>query len=263
MAKFATRLRDLRKQHKETQQELAAILGISKSSVNMYERGEREPGFGILERLADHYNVSMDYLMGIDYNWDVDPDSRLSEIPAAMYDHWMSLYNDPADVWNCWLSYCATTDRDNGVLDDGDPFPSPAVTEDVIQFHPIGTVAAGYNECAFEEVQEDFIDIPASYLKGRPRSDYFLLKVKGDSMYPLYHDGDHVLVLKQDSLERPGEIGVVLYDGDQATLKKVEFGDGWMRLVPINPTYKELMIEKDDLNRCRILGIPRVLVRDM
>lgn len=147
--------------------------------------------------------------------------------------------------------------------DDESLFSAPTVTEDVIQFHPIGTVAAGYNECAFEEVQEDFIDIPVSYLKGRPRSDYFLLKVKGDSMYPLYHDGDHVLVLKQDSLERPGEIGVVLYDGDQATLKKVEFGDGWMRLVPINPTYKELMIEKADLNRCRILGIPRVLIRDM
>lgn len=147
--------------------------------------------------------------------------------------------------------------------DEEEPFSGPSVTEDVIQFHPIGTVAAGYNECAFEEIQEDYIDIPASYLKGRPSSDYFLLKVKGDSMYPLYHDGDHVLVLKQDSLERPGEIGVVLYDGDQATLKKVEFGDGWMRLVPINPTYKELMIEKSDLNRCRILGTPRVLIRDM
>lgn len=262
MAKFATRLRDLRRQHKETQQELAAVLGISKSSVNMYERGEREPGFGILERLADHYNVSIDYLMGLDYDWNLDPDSRLSEIPSSMFDHWMSLYNRPEDVWNCWLAYCAATERDQ---EETHSLPNPSTTDDVVAFHPIGTVAAGYNEFADEEITEDKIDIPVSYLKGRPKNDYFLLKVTGDSMYPLFHDGDHVLVLKQDTLNRSGEIGVVLYGGDKATLKKVEYVDGedWMRLVPINPNYKELLVENADLEQCRILGIPRVLIRDL
>ena len=138
-------------------------------------------------------------------------------------------------------------------------------TDDIVTFHPVGTVAAGYNEFAFEEVMEDRIDIPVSYLRGRPKSDYFVLKVTGDSMYPHYHDGDHVLVLKQDTLNRSGEIGVVLYGGDKATLKKVEYVDGedWMRLVPINPNYKELLVENADLEQCRILGIPRVLIRDL
>ncbi len=143
--------------------------------------------------------------------------------------------------------------------------PSPNATDDVVKFHAIGTVAAGYNEFAYQEIAEDSIDIPTSYLKGRPKSDYFLLKVTGDSMYPLYHDGDHVLVLKQDTLNRSGEIGVVLYGGDKATLKKVEYvmGEDWLRLVPINPTYKELLVENADLEQCRILGIPRVLIRDL
>ncbi|MDE6710543.1 MAG: helix-turn-helix transcriptional regulator [Oscillospiraceae bacterium] len=64
MSKFHLRLRDLRKSRELSQQELANNLQISKSSVNMYERGEREPGLDTLEAIADFFNVDMDYLTG-------------------------------------------------------------------------------------------------------------------------------------------------------------------------------------------------------
>lgn len=65
MAKFADRLRSLRNDRNLSQQELAKQLGcVSKSSVNMYERGEREPDFEKLEAIADYFNVDMDYLLG-------------------------------------------------------------------------------------------------------------------------------------------------------------------------------------------------------
>lgn len=64
MSKFHLRLRELRNSRKLSQQELADLLGISKSSINMYERGEREPGLDTLEAMADFFNVDMDYLMG-------------------------------------------------------------------------------------------------------------------------------------------------------------------------------------------------------
>lgn len=65
MAKFADRLRSLRNDRGLSQQELAKQLGcVSKSSVNMYERGEREPDFEKLEAIADYFNVDMDYLLG-------------------------------------------------------------------------------------------------------------------------------------------------------------------------------------------------------
>ncbi len=64
MSKFHLRLRELRNSRKLSQQELADKLGISKSSVNMYERGEREPGLDTLEAIADYFNVDMDYLTG-------------------------------------------------------------------------------------------------------------------------------------------------------------------------------------------------------
>ena len=64
MTKFSNRLRELRQLHGLSQQGLASLVNISKSSINMYERGEREPGLELLETFADFFNVDMDYLLG-------------------------------------------------------------------------------------------------------------------------------------------------------------------------------------------------------
>ena len=62
MPKFSDRFKQLRTERRLSQQNLADQLGFSKSSVNMYERGEREPGLESMETIADYFNVSMDYL---------------------------------------------------------------------------------------------------------------------------------------------------------------------------------------------------------
>ena len=141
---------------------------------------------------------------------------------------------------------------------------SPTVTEDYVTFPVIGDLAAGFDHIMCEDWTGDKIDIPVSYLHGRPISDYFCLKVKGDSMYPLYMDGDRVLVLKAPTLQHSGDIGVVRYDGEMATLKKVEYADGedWVRLVAINPNYPPHMITGCDLEQCSILGIPKLILRE-
>lgn len=65
MANFSERLRSLRKMKGLSQQDLANQIGmVSKSSINMYERGEREPNFETLEAIADYFNVDLDYLLG-------------------------------------------------------------------------------------------------------------------------------------------------------------------------------------------------------
>ena len=64
MATFSERLKSLRSEKGWSQQRLADELNLSKSSINMYERGEREPGFETMEAIADTFNVDMDYLYG-------------------------------------------------------------------------------------------------------------------------------------------------------------------------------------------------------
>ncbi len=62
MSVFAKRLRALREKSGQSQQKLADLLGISKSSINMYERGEREPGLETVQAIARHFQVPTDYL---------------------------------------------------------------------------------------------------------------------------------------------------------------------------------------------------------
>lgn len=61
---FGNVLKRLRTQNNLTQKQLADVLGISESTVGMYERGHREPAFEMLEAIADYFNVDMDYLTG-------------------------------------------------------------------------------------------------------------------------------------------------------------------------------------------------------
>ena len=167
------------------------------------------------------------------------------------------------NVSEAWLmGYDVPQERERNDLPHG--MEPPTVTEDYVTFPVIGDLAAGFDHIMCEDWTGDKIDIPVSYLHGRPISDYFCLKVKGDSMYPLYMDGDRVLVLKAPTLQHSGDIGVVRYDGEMATLKKVEYAEGedWVRLVAINPNYPPHMITGYDLEQCSILGIPKLTLRE-
>lgn len=60
-----TRLRDLREDHDLTQDQLVARLGLNKTTYTNYEQGKREIPFALVIRLAQLYNVSLDYIAGL------------------------------------------------------------------------------------------------------------------------------------------------------------------------------------------------------
>lgn len=62
---FHERLRDLRASRKLTQKELAEKLGLTNTStISKYESGETKPSVEIIDKLADLFGVTADYLMG-------------------------------------------------------------------------------------------------------------------------------------------------------------------------------------------------------
>lgn len=61
---FGQRLRKLREEKKITQKELSKILNVSESAIGMYERGEREPNFETVDKIASFFEVETDYLLG-------------------------------------------------------------------------------------------------------------------------------------------------------------------------------------------------------
>lgn len=63
---FGRRIVELRKKRGLTQEELAKNLGISRSSLSLYEIEKREPDTEIIIKLAKYFSVSTDYLLGLD-----------------------------------------------------------------------------------------------------------------------------------------------------------------------------------------------------
>ncbi len=137
----------------------------------------------------------------------------------------------------------------------------PQITDDVVTFPVMGDVAAGFDKIAIEDWTGDEIDVPSQYLKGRNKDDFFVLKIKGDSMYPEYRDGDKVLVLKQNFIDYSGQVAVAIYGDNIGTVKKVEYKKDYINLVPINPQYRPEEIK--DTDSLHILGIPKLLVREI
>ena len=84
-------------------------------------------------------------------------------------------------------------------------------------------------------------------------------------MYPQYQEDDKVLVLRQSTMNHSGQVGVVIYGDENATLKKIEYayGEDWMKLIPINPMYPPVEIKNEELEHCRVLGIPRLVLREI
>ena len=64
MANFAAVIKQLRMERGITQEQLASMLKVSRSTIGMYETGNREPDFETCEAIADIFNVDMDYLTG-------------------------------------------------------------------------------------------------------------------------------------------------------------------------------------------------------
>lgn len=83
---FGKRLRNLRKDHGETQIEVARLLNVQRTTIGEYERGNIRPPMDKLKVLADHYGVSVDYLIGGTgyYISDIAPESPVTDISKTM-----------------------------------------------------------------------------------------------------------------------------------------------------------------------------------
>lgn len=80
---FGGKLKELRTQAGMTQQQLATLIGVTKSVVSFYELRERAPSPDVLIKCAGIFHVSTDYLLGIDKADTLDI-SDLSESDIAI-----------------------------------------------------------------------------------------------------------------------------------------------------------------------------------
>lgn len=124
----------------------------------------------------------------------------------------------------------------------------------------LGIVKAGYDYLA-QENWVGMVDVDANLVKDN--SEYFALKVHGDSMSPTLIENDIVIIKKQDDFET-GDIVVAIINGDEATIKKGKKTDNSILLQPLNNNYEPLIFTNDEMKTIpvKIIGIVKQLKRD-
>lgn len=133
------------------------------------------------------------------------------------------------------------------------PMESIPINVEKIKIPMLGTVKAGYDYLA----QENVIGYESINHVSDPEN-YYALQITGDSMEPLFSDGDIAIVHKQDDFES-GNTCIILVNGDEATVKKVIKYDDGIELVAINPYYPKRCFTKDDMNEIPVKIIGKVV----
>ena len=106
----------------------------------------------------------------------------------------------------------------------------------------VGDIAAGHPIHAQEHV-EDLVAVPSEMV--RNVQDAFVLRVKGESMIGdgiLPHD---LVVIKPQKTANQGDLVAALL-GDEATVKRIDFGKDGVRLLPSNPAFEPIEIRQED-----------------
>lgn len=118
-----------------------------------------------------------------------------------------------------------------------------------------GTIPAGIPmECI-----EDIIDteeISADMLKGNKQ--YFGLKIKGNSMFPDYLDGDIIICEKVEDCESGNEC-IVMVNGYDGTFKKVIKNENGIILQPLNPEYQPIFYTNEQIKTLPVKVIGKVV----
>lgn len=118
-----------------------------------------------------------------------------------------------------------------------------------------GTIPAGIPM----EMIEDIIDteeIDSNMLKGDKQ--YFGLKIKGNSMFPEYLEGDTIICEKVENCEN-GQDCVVMVNGNDGTFKRVFKNENGIILQPLNSQYQPMIYSNEQIEKLPIKIIGKVV----
>lgn len=160
----------------------------------------------------------------------------------------MTIIEKLADFYSVDSSWLSGQDVPMKKHHESNVFPIP---DTPISVPVLGRISAGLPLLAVENIIA-YEFAPSSCIK--EGFDYFYLKVQGDSMNLKFNDGDIVLVQQQNTLEN-GEIGVILVNGDDATVKKFRKENEIIILEPMsNNSEHHVQIYNPKEIEIRILG---------
>lgn len=236
---FGNRLKQARENKGYNQKQFAERLGVTPTRLNYWEKDKREPDVAIIKQIAQILDVSSDWLIG---NNLINVDITLSANEKQHIKKYRSLdhYGRKAvdSLMDIELERCSLVVEIPHVI--------------ALPMAELKASAGTGQWLGDDEYTErvNVVDTPEA------RKANVIIEVSGDSMEPLYHDGDTVLVKLQPSIEQ-GEIGIFIVDGC-GYIKKL----GYNELISVNEDYDNIPLNEYNNVTCvgKAIGIAEIVL---
>jgi repressor LexA len=265
---ISDKVKELRKLLGMTQKDLAENLGLkSQTTIAAIENNKNNPSHELLSKMSDLFKVSTDFLLGkveMDIGYvrlllSVKLNKKMKEENLSIEELSGRLNISTKDLMAIKIAQPDITDigsyrtvteyieipkealhlltsyTHKSLSQESEeylftPTESPSLKSNFINIPILGVVRAGTPILANENI-EGYIPLPASMI-GKNK-EYFALRVKGDSMNLEFKEGS-IIVVEKTSIIDNGEIGVVLVNDYEATVKKVVKNKNMITLIPMS-----------------------------
>lgn len=209
--------------------EFARKLDLPKSSISRYFNKSRQLPINKINLFSDVLGVSSEYLLGIQTTAS-DRNKTQNEL--------LNVYNKLETKRQTKVYDFATKQLNEQKIVNMKDYIEEETNWYEVKFY--GSISAGTG-LYLDDEQVETINFSSNMV---PNGTDFCLKVNGDSMESMFHDGDYVFI-KRETDFRNGTIGAVIVNGE-AYLKKIYITDNAIRLVSLNKKYEDIIVSEDD-----------------
>lgn len=222
MNSFKDRLKQIMSERKISQSELSRRTGIGRNSISDYLNGKYEAKQDKVFELAKALNVNEAWLMG----FDISKNRKIENNDIT------SIYSKLTPPRQSNVLKYATNQLEEQNNDSDNLVDFNSYIQEKSEVDIYGCASAGIGERLYNE------PISKEFVRGYVPAHDIALKVNGDSMEPLFKNGQIIFIEKSHTI-KDGQIGVFIINGD-AYIKKVYVEDNRLTLVSLNKKYKDL-----------------------
>lgn len=233
---FNDRLKEARIACGLTQEQLALKIGVAKSTVTGYEKGNSEPNMLTVQKIMKALNIDANFLWQDEMSHTTQLVITLDEKEHIKKYRTLDRHGKKAIDQLLDIEYTRVVEQSLQVEEASAPYF-------YTKTEYLTGLSAGTGLFVFDDIPTQVINVPEVY-----KDADFVIGVSGDSMQPTYYDGDKVAVKKCPCIDR-GEIGVFMIDGN-GYIK--ELGDG--KLISHNKEFEDIELTDSTVCIGRVLG---------
>lgn len=216
------RIKDLRIKNNMTQRDLGRRVEVSTMTVGNWENGNKKPSAEALARLADVFNVSMDYIVG-------RKEHDLTAEELKLVTDYKNLDNHGKQV------VLSLVEIEKQRVEEEKLVAEIAAGNKVIKFIPRYQYASAAGAAA--PIGDESFEVETVCNPVYAKAD-FSVRIQGDSMAPYIRNGDIVYVIQTQDIS-VGDVGIFAVDGSTYCKQYYKDGNGDVTLVSANEELKD------------------------